>query len=53
MSRQPDNVLDSDNMTWQEKWYYRVGLWTGFCGGTAVGMLMVIAWFIFSQVCEG
>ena len=45
-------VLDPDKMTWQEKWYYRVGLLTGFWGGTAVGLLMALAWYIFTKVCE-
>ena len=53
MSQQPDNVLDSNTMTWQERWYYRTGLLTGFWGGTAVGLLMAIAWYIFKDACGG
>lgn len=45
-------ALNFDTMTWQEKWYYRVGLLTGFWGGTAVGLLMAVVWYIFKNVCE-
>lgn len=51
VKRQTDNVLNSDNMTWQEVWYYRIGLLTGLWGGTAVGLLMGVAWYIFKDEC--
>jgi len=39
--------------TWQDLWYYQTGLLTGFWGGTAVGLLMAIAWYIFKDACGG
>lgn len=39
--------------TWQERWYYRVGLLTGFWGGTAVGLLMAVTWYVFNEACGG
>ncbi len=53
VKRQTDNVLNSDNMTWQEVWYYRIGLLTGLWSGVAIGLLMAVAWYIFKDACGG
>ncbi len=41
------DIADLGTMTWQEKWYYRMGLFTGFWVGLVIGLVLaVIVWYI-------